>query len=54
MLSVLKDEDDHGIFATLSGHEGLVTCTQFLHEDAFVSADDKGVVHYWKYLRHQA
>ncbi|KZP32865.1 WD40 repeat-like protein [Athelia psychrophila] len=47
------DEDDHGIFATLSGHEGLVTCTQFLRDDAFVSADDKGVVHCWRYVGHQ-
>lgn len=54
IVSILKDEEDQGVFATLPGHEGLVTCIQFLREDAFASADDKGVVHCWRYLEHQA
>lgn len=51
---LIKDEHDRGVFATLSGHEGLVTCVQFLRDDAFASADDKGVVRCWRNLGQQA
>lgn len=43
-----KDVDDRGIFQTLPGHEGVVTCVRFLAPDSFASADDKGVVRYWR------
>ncbi|KAL6306683.1 WD40 repeat-like protein [Sparassis latifolia] len=40
----VQDEYDRGVYETLPGHEGLVTCVRFIQDDRFVSADDKG----WK------
>ncbi|KAI0939553.1 hypothetical protein AcV5_000934 [Taiwanofungus camphoratus] len=42
------DKLDRGIHATLPGHEGLVICVCFVQADCFVSADDRGVVRYWR------
>ncbi|KAH7908505.1 WD40-repeat-containing domain protein [Hygrophoropsis aurantiaca] len=38
----VTDPSDRGVYETLPGHDGLVTCVQFVREDLFVSADDKG------------
>ncbi|KAG0709563.1 WD40-repeat-containing domain protein [Suillus ampliporus] len=43
-----QDPDGRGIFQTLPGHEGLVTCVRFVASDAFASADDKGTLRYWR------
>jgi len=43
-----KDTDGRGIFQTLPGHEGLVTCVRFVASDSFASADDKGILRYWR------
>ncbi|KAF9226501.1 WD40 repeat-like protein [Gyrodon lividus] len=42
------DQNDNGIQETLPGHEGLVTCVQFLRGDLFFSADDKGAIRLWR------
>ncbi|KAH9179985.1 WD40 repeat-like protein [Lactarius sanguifluus] len=34
--------NDHGVFATLSGHDGLVTCIEFVDDSRILSADDTG------------
>ncbi|KAI0303122.1 WD40-repeat-containing domain protein [Russula brevipes] len=39
---------DHGVFATLSGHDGLVTCVEFIDDNRFVSADDTGWIRLWR------
>ncbi|KAH9062064.1 WD40 repeat-like protein [Lactarius vividus] len=41
--------NDHGIFATLSGHDGLVTCIEFVDDSRILSADDTGYVRLWQY-----
>lgn len=38
---------DENTFATLPGHEGVVTCVRFINESCFVSGDDKGVLRCW-------
>ncbi|KAG1874502.1 WD40-repeat-containing domain protein [Suillus subalutaceus] len=43
-----QDPDGRGVFQTLPGHNGLVTCIRFVAFDAFASADDKGTVRYWR------
>ncbi|KAM5535687.1 hypothetical protein V8D89_010674 [Ganoderma adspersum] len=43
------DSLDRGVYSTLPGHDGLVTCVRWLSDDSFVSADDKGVLRFWKY-----
>jgi len=43
-----QDPDDHGVYEILLGHEGTVTCVQFLHNAFFFSADEKGVVRAWR------
>lgn len=32
----------------LPGHEGLVTCVRYMHDELLVSADDKGILKLWK------
>ncbi|KAG6337364.1 hypothetical protein ID866_1737 [Astraeus odoratus] len=44
----IDDPNDNGIYETLPGHEGTVTCVQFLYDDLFFSADDRGVVRAWR------
>ncbi|KAL4081815.1 WD40-repeat-containing domain protein [Scleroderma yunnanense] len=44
----IDDQNNNGVYETLPGHEGTVTCVQFLHDTAFFSADDKGVVRSWR------
>ncbi|KIJ69988.1 hypothetical protein HYDPIDRAFT_104660 [Hydnomerulius pinastri MD-312] len=44
----IDDQSDNGVRETLSGHEGVVTCVQFVHDDFFVSSDDKGAVRFWR------
>jgi len=39
---------DEYVHATLPGHEGAITCVQFLNESCFVSGDDKGVLRCWE------
>jgi elongator complex protein 2 len=39
---------DHGVFATLSGHGGLVTCVEFIDDDTILSADDTGSLRLWR------
>ncbi|KAH9077460.1 WD40 repeat-like protein [Lactarius deliciosus] len=41
--------NDHGVFATLSGHDGLVTCIEFVDDSRILSADDTGHVRLWRY-----
>ncbi|KAK7049584.1 Elongator subunit elp2 [Paramarasmius palmivorus] len=41
------EDKDSGITEALYGHEGIVTCIRSLSPTSFISADDKGVVHYW-------
>ncbi|OCH94238.1 WD40 repeat-like protein [Obba rivulosa] len=48
-----EDETDRGIYETLPGHEGLVTCVRFVQDDRFLSADDKGFVRLWRRKRNQ-
>lgn len=43
-----QDPNGRGVFQTLPGHNGLVTCIRFVASDAFASADDKGTVRYWR------
>ncbi|KAH8999389.1 WD40 repeat-like protein, partial [Lactarius akahatsu] len=40
--------NDHGVFATLSGHDGLVTCIEFVDDSRILSADDTGHVRLWR------
>ncbi|KAN0097379.1 WD40-repeat-containing domain protein [Tylopilus felleus] len=44
----VDDQSDNGVYETLAGHEGLVTCVRFLRNDFLVSADDKGHVRFWQ------
>ena len=44
----MQDQSDNGVYETLAGHEGLVTCVRFLRNDFLVSADDKGHVRFWQ------
>ncbi|KAI0722960.1 WD40 repeat-like protein [Earliella scabrosa] len=37
-----SDSLDRGVHATFPGHEGLVTCVKFVHDNTLASADDKG------------
>ncbi|KAI3612590.1 rna polymerase ii elongator [Moniliophthora roreri] len=41
-------DEETGITETIYGHEGVVTCIRSLSPASFVSADDRGVVHYWR------
>ncbi|KAI6105643.1 WD40-repeat-containing domain protein [Pisolithus sp. B1] len=44
----IDDENDNGVYETLHGHEGTVTCLRFFGDDLFFSADDKGAVRAWR------
>ncbi|KAI6034199.1 WD40-repeat-containing domain protein [Pisolithus microcarpus] len=44
----IDDANDNGVYETLRGHEGTVTCLRFLRDDLFFSADDKGAVRAWR------
>lgn len=44
-----KDVLDRGVYQTLPGHEGLITSVRFVHNELFMSADDKGVVKSWRH-----
>jgi WD40 repeat protein len=39
---------DHGVFVTLSGHGGLVTCVEFIDDRTILSADDTGSLRLWR------
>ncbi|TBU48448.1 WD40 repeat-like protein [Dichomitus squalens] len=41
------DSLDRGVYATLPGHDGLVTCVRWIHDEFLVSGDDKGVMRFW-------
>ncbi|PBL02467.1 WD40 repeat-like protein [Armillaria gallica] len=41
-------DPDPGPYQTLPGHEGTVTSVKFISDDSFITADDKGVVMYWR------
>ncbi|KAJ3555141.1 hypothetical protein NM688_g2736 [Phlebia brevispora] len=43
-----SDIHDRGTYATLPGHEGIVTCIRFTSDSSIVSADDRGVLKIWK------
>ncbi|KAH9951818.1 WD40 repeat-like protein [Amylocystis lapponica] len=36
-----QDEFDRGVYETLPGHDGTVTCVRYVQEDCLLSADDK-------------
>ncbi|KAL5487931.1 ELP2_1 [Sanghuangporus weigelae] len=43
------EDDNNGIYQTLPGHDGLVTCVRFKSgENCFFSADDRGLVRCWR------
>ncbi|KAI6047250.1 WD40-repeat-containing domain protein [Pisolithus marmoratus] len=44
----IDDANDNGVYETLPGHEGTVTCLRFFRNDSFFSADDKGAVRAWR------
>jgi len=44
----MQDKSDRGVYETLPGHQGIVTCVRFISDGWFVSADDKGVVRSWR------
>ncbi|KAH7930113.1 WD40 repeat-like protein [Leucogyrophana mollusca] len=44
----IADSTDRGVHETLPGHEGIITCVQFVRDDFFVSADDKGWLRCWR------
>ncbi|KAI6003932.1 WD40-repeat-containing domain protein [Pisolithus albus] len=44
----IDDTNDNGVYETLQGHEGTVTCLRFFRDDLFFSADDKGEVRAWR------
>ncbi|KDQ64832.1 hypothetical protein JAAARDRAFT_28474 [Jaapia argillacea MUCL 33604] len=52
-LIALWDSSDRGVRETLPGHQGLVTCVQFIQDDWFISADDQGVVKGWRNLESE-
>lgn len=39
---------DRGVFATLPGHDGLVTCVEFVDDSRLLSADDTGLIKLWR------
>lgn len=45
---------DRGFIETLPGHDGQVTAVRFITKDSFASADDRGVLRYWKKHQSQA
>ncbi|KII94803.1 hypothetical protein PLICRDRAFT_33611 [Plicaturopsis crispa FD-325 SS-3] len=47
------DETDRGVFETLPGHQGAVTCVRCIGEDGIVSADDQGYIRYWRRIQHK-
>ncbi|PSR73684.1 hypothetical protein PHLCEN_2v10603 [Hermanssonia centrifuga] len=47
------DTCGRGTYATLPGHEGLVTCVHFVSNDSFVSTDDRGVLKFWREIGTQ-
>ncbi|KAJ7498984.1 WD40-repeat-containing domain protein [Mycena latifolia] len=54
LISLWNTPSDRGVFQTLAGHEGLVTCVHFLTEDLLATADDKGVLRCWRQKGSQA
>ncbi|KAG6820095.1 hypothetical protein H0H93_005407 [Arthromyces matolae] len=44
----LSDNTDRGVFETLPGHSGLVTCVRFCSDTTFFSADDGGNLICWR------
>ena len=43
---------DRGVFATLPGHGGLVTCVEFIDDNRLLSADDTGSMRLWRKLNN--
>ncbi|KAJ4466532.1 WD40-repeat-containing domain protein [Lentinula aciculospora] len=41
-------DGDNGIFLTIPGHSGAITCIRVIVSHSFISADDKGEVRIWK------
>ena len=39
-----------GVYDTLPGHEGTVTCVEIRHDSSIASGDDRGVLKIW-YLK---
>ncbi|KAJ7179190.1 WD40-repeat-containing domain protein [Mycena filopes] len=54
LVSLWNTSGDRGVFKTLAGHGGLVTCVRFLTSDLLVSADDKGALRCWRQNGSQA
>ena len=44
----VQDVHDRGIYTTLPGHEGTVTCVRFRGNGSIVSGDSKGVLKIWR------
>lgn len=52
-LWLASEDDGTGVYQTLPGHDGLVTCVRFIDEDVIVSADDKGSLRYWRKVQNK-
>lgn len=48
LISLWDARSDRGVFQTLAGHEGLVTCVRFCTDELLATADDKGVLRCWR------
>lgn len=48
ILNFYQDPNDHGVSETLPGHDGFITCVNFLKDDMIVSADTKGTLRLWR------
>jgi len=48
VIHCMQDPDDRGVFQSLPGHEGLVTCVRFIGDDVLASTDDNGIMRCWR------
>ncbi|TFK56011.1 WD40 repeat-like protein [Heliocybe sulcata] len=48
------DATGRGVYQTLPGHEGLVTCTYFARDDLLLSGDDRGFMRCWQLKDNEA
>ncbi|KAF8138550.1 WD40-repeat-containing domain protein [Boletus edulis] len=51
LVAFWNDQSDKGVYETLAGHEGLVTCVRFLRNDILATADNKGQIRFWQHRR---
>jgi elongator complex protein 2 len=54
LISLWNSTTDRGVFQTLAGHEGLVTCVRFCTDDLLATGDEKGVLRCWRRHGSQA